>query len=130
MRPNNEPHASPPYVCASIRSTFAERSPSRCNRECCTPAAARCLSAKAQTTSADLVRSAVLGRFVWGSAQLARPPALRTGRHELQMLGRQALMDNRRPVVLGVRQRCYSCPNARDLDPFRLLLISIAGWLG
>src|SRR5262244_1479352 len=79
MRPNND--ASPPFVCASIRSTSVEQSPSRCNREHCTPAAARCLSAKAETTSTDLVRSAVLGRFVWGLAQLAQPAVVRTGRH-------------------------------------------------
>src|SRR5262249_3140268 len=40
-----------------------------------------CLSAKAEATRTDLVRSAVLGRFVWGLAQLAQPAALRTGRH-------------------------------------------------
>jgi len=81
-------HASPPFVCDSIRSTPAERSPSRCHRERCTPVAARRLSAKAETASVDLVRSAVLGRFVWGLAQLALPAALRAGRH-------------RRPVAAG-----------------------------
>jgi hypothetical protein len=88
MRTNNEGTCQPPVVCDSIRSTPAERSPSRCHRERCTPAAARRLSAKAETTSVDLVRSAVLGRFVWGLAQLALPAALRAGRH-------------RRPVAAG-----------------------------
>jgi hypothetical protein len=73
MKANNRPHASLSFVCDSIRSTPAERPSSRCHRKCCSPPATRSFPAKAETTAADLLRLAVLGRVVSRLAQLARP---------------------------------------------------------
>ena len=98
MKAINGTHASLSFVCNTIP---VERSLSRCDREHSSPAAVGSLSAKAETTDADLLGSAVLGRFVWGLAQLARPAALRSGRH------RRSLAADAPKYLIRDRDRIY-----------------------